>query len=88
MNQIQRFREGKHMKQKQLAVLVGCSLDSIGRYERDERDIPSSVLMKIADALGCSTDELLSNPPLAPTAGATRKEPTVKRDRHKKKTAA
>lgn len=51
--------EEKGMRQTDLARASGVSQSSINRYVLGEADIPASKLVKIANALGVTVDELL-----------------------------
>lgn len=56
---LKRLREQAHMTQRELAETVGCTQSNIAHYEKGFRECPSNVLVRIADALHCSADELL-----------------------------
>ena len=53
------YREKKRFSRADLAGRVGVHKDTIARYERGERSPSAKTLKKIAEALGCSADELL-----------------------------
>jgi transcriptional regulator with XRE-family HTH domain len=89
MNGIRKYREKKGLNQEQLAEAVGSSPDSIGRYERGERDTPSSILKKIAETCGCTMEELLTNPTPPPSLGGSKEKlRPIMKDRHKRKVVA
>lgn len=52
--QIAAERTGAGMSAEKLAERVGISKNSLGRYERAERDIPLLIVTKIAAALNLS----------------------------------
>lgn len=52
--QIAAERTGAGMSAEKLAEKVGISKNSLGRYERAERDIPLAIVTRIAAALNLS----------------------------------
>ena len=56
---IRDLREDKDMNQTQLAKILGMSQTGYSKYETGENDIPTSVLIKLADFYGTTTDYLL-----------------------------
>ncbi|MGN1193868.1 MAG: helix-turn-helix domain-containing protein [Acutalibacteraceae bacterium] len=56
---IRKCRLKKYMTQEQLAETVDLSVSYIGMIERDEKVPRLETFVKIANALGCSADELL-----------------------------
>ena len=58
MNIIREKRLALGMTQKQLAGIIGCSADVVGRWERDECRLSALYQIRIADTLGCSPAEL------------------------------
>ena len=57
---IRSFREDKDMTQKQVAAYLNCSQRIYSNYECGEVDIPTHVLIKLADLHNTSTDYLLN----------------------------
>lgn len=57
---IRSFREDKDMTQKQVAAYLNCSQRIYSNYECGEVDIPTAVLIKLADLHNTSTDYLLN----------------------------
>ena len=53
------LRENKNMSQKQLASILGMSQTGYSKYETGENDIPTSILLKLADFYGTSVDYIL-----------------------------
>ena len=53
------LREDNDLFQKDLAVYLSCSQVCYSQYERGSRDIPTDVLIKLADYYGTSIDYLL-----------------------------
>lgn len=59
MNRLRDLREDRELKQKTFAELLQCSQTTYSRYELGTRDIPTSVLCKLADYYNTSIDYLL-----------------------------
>lgn len=53
------LREDRDLTQKQLADYLNCSQVCYSRYELGQRDIPTDVLIKLADFYGVSIDYIL-----------------------------
>lgn len=58
MLRIRDLRERRKMTQEELGKAVSISRENISRYETGQRTPPADKLIKLADALGCSLDEL------------------------------
>ena len=56
---IRDLREDKDLLQKDLAAYLQCSQVCYSSYELGKRDIPTDVLIRLADFYGTSTDYLL-----------------------------
>lgn len=56
---IKELREQQGLSQERLAELVKTSQSNISRWENGENDISAKSLSDLADALCCTTDELL-----------------------------
>lgn len=56
---IRDLREDRDLTQKQVAQMLGMSQTGYSKYETGENDIPTLVLIKLADFYGTSTDYLL-----------------------------
>lgn len=56
---IRSLREDRDLTQKQIAQLLGMSQTGYSKYETGENDIPTAVLIKLADFYGTTTDYLL-----------------------------
>ena len=56
---IRDLREDRDLTQKQIAELLGMSQTGYSKYETGENDIPTSILIKLADFYGTTTDYLL-----------------------------
>ena len=56
---IRDLREDNDLFQKDLALYLNCSQVCYSQYERGSRDIPTDVLIKLADYYGTSIDYLL-----------------------------
>lgn len=50
-NQIRYFRKEAGLTQSQLAQRIGVSLNSVQRYEKNERQPSADLLLRIAEAL-------------------------------------
>ena len=62
---IRDLREDKDLKQKHLAELLNCSQQVYSNYELGQRDIPTDILIRLANFYNVSIDYLLgqtSNP--------------------------
>lgn len=57
---IRDLREDSDLKQKTLAEYLNCTQVCYSQYELGKRDIPSEVLIKLADYYGTSIDYLLA----------------------------
>lgn len=55
---IKRFRELAHIKQKELAERIGTTSQNISQYERSVRKPKYETLLKIASVLGCEISDL------------------------------
>ena len=56
---IRELREDSDMTQKQVADYLGIKQPQYNRYERGFRDIPTDVLIALADLYKTSTDYIL-----------------------------
>lgn len=56
---IRDLREDKDMTQTQMADILHCSQRIYSNYERGEVDIPTQILIKLAEFHNTSTDYLL-----------------------------
>ena len=56
---IRDLREDRDLTQKQVAQMLGMSQTGYSKYETGENDIPTAVLLKLADFYQTSTDYLL-----------------------------
>ena len=56
---IRDLREDHDLSQTKLARLLGMSQTGYSKYETGENDIPTAVLIKLADFYGVSIDYLL-----------------------------
>ena len=56
---IRNLREDMDMNQTQIAKMLGMSQTGYSKYETGENDIPTAVLIKLADFYKTSTDYLL-----------------------------
>ena len=56
---IRDLREDSDLKQRELAGILGCSQRVYSNYERGDLDIPTDVLIKLAQYYGTSVDYIL-----------------------------
>lgn len=56
---IRNLREDNDLSQCFIADYLHCSQGAYSYYELGQREIPVSVLIRLADFYGCSTDYLL-----------------------------
>lgn len=57
---IRDLREDKDMTQTQIAKLLNCSQRIYSNYERGEVDIPTNIMIRLADIHNTSVDYLLN----------------------------
>ena len=57
---IRDLREYRDLSQKQVAQMLGMSQTGYSKYETGENDIPTAVLIKLADFYQTTTDYLLN----------------------------
>ncbi|MBR5570749.1 MAG: helix-turn-helix transcriptional regulator [Oscillospiraceae bacterium] len=56
---IRDLREDKDLTQTQVAQMLGMSQTGYSKYETGENDIPTAILIKLADFYHTSTDYIL-----------------------------
>lgn len=56
---IRDLREDRDLNQTQVATILGMSQTGYSKYETGENDIPTEILIKLADFYGVSIDFLL-----------------------------
>ena len=56
---IRSLREDRDLTQKQIAQILGMSQTGYSKYETGENDIPTTVLIQLADFYQTSVDYLL-----------------------------
>lgn len=57
---IRDLREDKDLTQKQMGEILSCSQRVYGNYERAETDIPTTILVELANFHNVSVDYLLN----------------------------
>lgn len=57
---IRDLREDKDLNQTQVARILGMSQTGYSKYETGENDIPTTILIKLADYYDVSVDYLLN----------------------------
>ena len=57
---IRDLREDRDMTQSEVAEILNCTQVCYSNYETGKRDIPTEVLIKLAELHGTSTDYLLN----------------------------
>ena len=66
---IRDLREDHDLTQREMGEILSCSQRVYSNYERGDIDIPTSVLIKLADYYGVSVDYLLdrtNDPTMSP----------------------
>lgn len=53
------LRESKNMTQRQVADILGMSQTGYSKYETGENDIPTHILIRLADFYKTTTDYIL-----------------------------
>ncbi len=56
---IKNLREDKDMSQREIAVLLGMKQPQYFRYEQGYRDLPTDILIRLAEIFDVSTDYIL-----------------------------
>ncbi|MBR0416657.1 MAG: helix-turn-helix transcriptional regulator [Firmicutes bacterium] len=56
---IKDLREDHDLKQKEIAKILSCSQRVYSNYERGDLDIPTQILIKLADYYDVSVDYIL-----------------------------
>ena len=56
---IRELREDRDLPQKQVAQMLGMSQTGYSKYETGENDVPTQVLLKLADFYDTTVDYLL-----------------------------
>ena len=60
MNNIRKYRKARNLKQSELALLIGVNRTAVTKWESGAAEPRTSRLLKIADVLRCSIDDLLN----------------------------
>lgn len=71
---IRDLREDHDLTQKQMGVILSCSQRVYSNYERGDIDVPTSILIRLADYYSVSVDYLLGRtdyPEMAMDCGKT-----------------
>lgn len=58
-HRIRELREDKNITQKKMALILNCSQQVYSNYELGQRDIPTDILIKLAQFHNVSTDYIL-----------------------------
>lgn len=61
-SRIRDLREDKDLTQREIAQMLGMSQTGYSKYETGENDIPTQILIKLADFYGTSVDYILGRP--------------------------
>lgn len=59
---LREWRKRAHLRQEDLAAKVGCSQPHLSCLERGERSPSLILLLRLAEALGCSVMDLVPRP--------------------------
>ena len=71
---IRDMREDHDMKQKEVAHYLNCSQQVYSNYELGQRDIPTAVLIALANLYGVSIDYLLGQTDRPERNGSARQD--------------
>ena len=63
MNKLKELRKERKLTQEYMAQALGVSVVQYYKYEKGQTDLSTSVLVKLADILNCTTDEILGIKP-------------------------
>ena len=77
-NRLRGLRKGKDLNQTQIAAVLRISQRGYSKYETGENDIPTQVLLRLADFYGVSVDYLLGRdetPTAQPPRGGSGRQP-------------
>lgn len=77
---LKRLRKEKHISQSQLAELVDMSQATIASWETGTRKPDTSMILRLAELLGVTTDELLGAPAMDDDAELWAIRESVRRD--------
>lgn len=58
-SRIRNLREDKDMTQREMGIILSCSQRVYSNYERGDLDIPTEILIKLADFHDVSVDYIL-----------------------------
>lgn len=58
-HRIRELREDKNITQKNMALMLNCSQQVYSNYELGQRDIPTDILIKLAQFHEVTTDYIL-----------------------------
>lgn len=59
MSNMATYRKARHMTQDELAAIIGVKRSTLAMWETGANMPPTKYLVAIAEALGCTVDELL-----------------------------
>lgn len=59
LTRLRGLREDADLSQSALAAILGISQRALSHYESGSHDIPTDVLIRVADYFHCSTDYIL-----------------------------
>ena len=75
---LRELREDHDLTQRQMAEMLGMPQPQYWRYEQGYRDIPTDILIRIADYFHVSTDYLLERSDMADWGGIPENPKTPK----------
>jgi transcriptional regulator with XRE-family HTH domain len=78
---IRERRKALGMTRKELADHIGVATETVARYERHERELRSSIILKLSQALKCEATALLTDE--NPTPPSTKARPPGARAKRK-----
>lgn len=59
MDSLTHVRKARGISRAELARLIGMDVETIGRYERGDREPKASTIVSLSRVLGCSIEDLL-----------------------------
>ena len=74
MNRLKLLRKEKNMYQKDIASILGMSQTGYSQYETETNDIPTNILIKLADFYNTSIDYILCRTDQREAYGKAKKE--------------
>lgn len=80
MKNLRKIRKAKGMTMKQLGDAVGVSESMIGMIETDNRNPGFELMLKLAEELDCTIDDLINEKETLATESDEREDPVSEKD--------